>query len=114
MRTLILTCVALATFSVFGTFSGTAQAGDFAIHFGGPGYHVDVGRPHYRSVYYGDYYGGHGWHDDYDYYRGHRVWHDTSHYDYHPGEFIRHGYHYHYVPGHYDYHPEGHWDHYGW
>ncbi len=42
----------------------------------------------------------------------HRIWHDTSHYDYHPGGFERHRNHYHYVPGHYDFHQTGHWDHY--
>ena len=38
------------------------------------------------------------------------TWHNTSHYDYHPGGYQRHGNHYHYQPGHYDYHRSGHWD----
>ncbi len=38
------------------------------------------------------------------------VWHDTSHYDYHPTEVLRHRDHYHVVPGHYDYHRSGHYD----
>lgn len=39
------------------------------------------------------------------------TWHDTSHYDYHPGGYQRHRNHYHYVPGHYDLHRTGHWHH---
>lgn len=35
-------------------------------------------------------------------------WHDTSHYDYHPGSIQRHRLHFHYVPGHYDFHRSGH------
>lgn len=37
------------------------------------------------------------------------VWHDTTHYDYHPTSAYRHGNHYHVVPGHYDLHRSGHW-----
>ena len=35
-------------------------------------------------------------------------WHDTTHFDYHPGSFQRHRNHFHYVPGHYDIHRSGH------
>jgi hypothetical protein len=112
MKTIMFTLVTLATFTVFGNSGATAQASDFAVHFAGPGYHVDVGRPRYG--YYGHWYGRYNDYGYGDYYGGGHVWHDTSHYDYHPGEFIRHGNHYHYVPGHYDYHPQGHWDYYGW
>ena len=38
-----------------------------------------------------------------------RVWHDTSHYDYHQPSLVPHGDHYDYVPGHYHYHRSGHW-----
>ncbi len=38
-------------------------------------------------------------------------YHDTSHWDYHPGTVVPHGNHYHYIPGHYDYHRQGHWHH---
>jgi hypothetical protein len=38
------------------------------------------------------------------------VWHDTTHWDYHPGTFRPHGNHVHYVPGHYHRHQTGHWD----
>jgi hypothetical protein len=37
------------------------------------------------------------------------VWHDTSHWDYHPGGYISHGSHLHYVPGHFDFHSSGHY-----
>lgn len=59
---------------------------------------------------YGGGYGGYGYHAGYRGYssRGYGGWHDTSHWDYHPGHFQRHGNHYHYVPGHYDYHRTGH------
>jgi hypothetical protein len=106
--------IALALVSTSGP---SAQAQGF--HFGGGGVHVDVGNPHsyyggyggygqsncYGSYPYTSYYGG-GW-------GGHSDWHDTTHLDYHPGEYVRHRNHYHYVPGHYDVHEDGHWDHHG-
>lgn len=64
--------------------------------YGYGGYHGGYGIPHYG---YGH---GHG--------HGHSVWHDTSHYDYHPPQAYRHGNHYHVQPGHYDWHRTGHWD----
>ncbi|MFT5304165.1 MAG: hypothetical protein ACI87E_004208 [Mariniblastus sp.] len=36
-------------------------------------------------------------------------YHNTGHYDYHPGSYVRHGNHYDYQRGHYDYHNTGHW-----
>jgi hypothetical protein len=110
MRTLVLLCGTLAAMVLISSANSPAQARDFGFHISGPGYHVDFGRPHARTAYYGSYYGGHGGYHDH-HYRGRRTWHDTSHYDYHPGEFVRHRNHYHYVPGHYDYHEDGHWDH---
>jgi hypothetical protein len=119
----LLITLALAGFAV-----SDSQAQGF--HFAAGGVHVDVGSPHsyygsYGSYYpslnrgcgYGEYpytthygggygvggYGG-GW-------GGRSTWHDTTHLDYHPGEFRRHRGHYHYVPGHYDVHEEGHWHH---
>jgi hypothetical protein len=56
------------------------------------------------GVYYGRSHHGHHGH-------GHAYWHDTSHYDFHPGGYERHYDHYHYVPSHYDWHQDGHWDH---
>lgn len=68
---------------------------------------------------------GHGWYGGNSYYGGYgvsgvyggygygyspSVWHNTGHWDYHPGQFVQHGNHFHYQPGHYDYHNTGHWD----
>jgi hypothetical protein len=39
------------------------------------------------------------------------VYHDTTHYDYHPPTIYRHRNHYHVAPGHYDLHRSGHWHH---
>ena len=39
------------------------------------------------------------------------VWHDTSHWDYHPGEWVWDGCEWVYVPGHWDYHRTGHFHH---
>jgi hypothetical protein len=108
-RFLIMTSV-LAVVLAFTTFSSSPAKAEVGVHLAGPGYHIDFGRSHHHDGYYGHhrrvaygFYGG-------DCYRGSR-WHDTSHYDYHPGEFVRHRNHYHYVPGHWDYHETGHWDH---
>lgn len=113
MRRFTILIGVFAAMVAFGTFSTPVQASDFGLHFAGPGYHVDVGRADYGRDYYGGYrtarYGGYG---DYGY--GFGGWHDTSHYDYHPGEVRRHRNHFHYTPGHYDFHETGHWDHHGW
>ena len=45
--------------------------------------------------------------------RGHRTWHDTSHFDYHGPSLVPHGDHLDYTPGHYDLHRTGHWDRHG-
>ncbi len=113
MRRFMILSVTVVAMIAFANWSQPVNASDFGIHFAGPGYHVDLGRTHHRR-HYRSYpsrsYHGHGG----GYHGGGHVWHDTSHYDYHPGEFVRHRNHYHYVPGHYDYHETGHWDHYGW
>jgi hypothetical protein len=80
--TSILTKVTLAAAVILGGLIGTQSVA--SAHGGGYGY-------------------GYGYHPHYP------VWHNTSHYDYHPGYFTPHGNHYHYVPGHYDYHQTGHW-----
>jgi hypothetical protein len=118
MRSHLVTAVTLLITLLFVVASAPkAEAQGF--HFGAGGVHVDVGNPHgyyggygayghcggYGSYPYTTYYGG-GW-------GGHALWHDTTHLDYHPGEFVRHRNHYHYVPGHYDVHEDGHWDHHG-
>jgi hypothetical protein len=112
----ILTVAALAFFA-----TGGDEAHAQGIHIGGRGIHIDVGRPH--GGYYGrhgSFYGGHShrgsyvrghaYHGGWGGHRSHRVWHDTSHYDFHPGGYERHYNHYHYVPSHYDFHRDGHWD----
>jgi hypothetical protein len=108
MRKLVLVCGTLAAMAVIGSANSSAEARDYGFHISGPGYHVDLGRPHARTAYFGSYYGGYD-----SCYPSRGVWHDTGHYDYHPGEYVRHRGHYHYEPGHYDYHSDGHWDH-GW
>ena len=108
MKRFIILLVALA--STFAFAIGTpAKASDFGLHFSGRGYHVDLGRTAHRRAH------GTGGYDWPGYHGGHYDWHDTSHFDYHPAESVRHGNHYHYFPGHYDFHETGHWDHHhGW
>lgn len=76
------------------------------------GFFIGVGHSRYYGGWNNGYPGGPRHHV---YHRGHQggrhYWHDTSHYDYHPGGFVRHYNHYDYVPGHYDYHQTGHWHH---
>ncbi|MBX3439134.1 MAG: hypothetical protein KF861_16715, partial [Planctomycetaceae bacterium] len=38
------------------------------------------------------------------------IWHDTSHYDWIPGQWVRHGHHVHWVPGRWVPHQTGHID----
>lgn len=37
------------------------------------------------------------------------TYHNTTHFDYHPAQYVPHGNHYHYTPAHYDLHRTGHW-----
>jgi hypothetical protein len=90
--------------------STPADAAGFGIYVGGSGYGYSIGAGNgcyggYRTAYYPStaVYGG--WDSDHE-------WHDTSHFDYHPGRFVRHRNHFHYEPGHYDYHETGHLHHY--
>jgi hypothetical protein len=98
MKKLLIASVVIAGFALAGSTS-TAEAADFGIHFGHGGVHVGVGHGHH----------GHG-HVHYPRTRGHYDWHNTSHFDYVPARYQRHGNHYHYVPGRYYYHRSGHWD----
>ena len=123
MKKIVFAFVAVAAITLTGMSTSTAHAGDFAIHVAGPGYHFDIGDRHghhrgprsHRSFHRGHghrgrpvgYFGGHRLH-------GGHVWHDTSHWDYHPGRLVPHYDHYDYVPGHYHYHREGHFDYLGW
>ena len=42
---------------------------------------------------------------------GGHFWHNTSHLDWHSGQYVPHNGHVDYVPGHWDVHKSGHWDH---
>ena len=91
--------------------NGFFRVGGLSISVGHRGYRSSYSRvPSYRSHY------GHGIRSSHGYggYRshfGHVFYHDTSHYDYHPTEIIRHGNHYDVMPGHYDFHRTGHYHH---
>ncbi len=115
MKTLTTAIVAAIGLTVSGIGTGEAEAASpFGIHFGGNGFHIDIGNVHHGRSYRG--YGGHygsrhvtryyGGHHS----RGHYDWHDTTHYDWHPTEIYRHGNHFHVQPGHYDLHRSGHYD----
>jgi hypothetical protein len=113
MRKLLLAVAAITILAAGGAVA-QAQHGHWGGHYnynrgfygGGYGgarisFYSGRGLP---GVYYGR--GHHGHHG-----HGHARWHDTSHYDFHPGGYQRHYDHYDYVPPHYDWHQEGHWDH---
>ena len=87
----------------YGLYNGGIGAGVYSrgVNYGG---YSTYGYNNYRP--YTTYYGGGGYNN---YYGGGPVWHDTSHYHYHPGGFVPHRNHYHYVPGHYDLHRTGHY-----
>ena len=104
-----LSAMALVTMDTSAAQAAHTYRG-FGLHIGGRNVHLDIGNPHGRRsrsrvVYRTSraYVPSHRTRYHYD-------WHDTSHWDYHPGEFVRHGNHYDYIPGHYDWHQEGHWD----
>ncbi len=95
MRNLIIATIAVAGITLFNT--SNVEAGhcrsrglNFSVNFGG--------------------YNNNGWGNNWRRGHNHSTWHNTGHYDYHPGQFTRHNNHYHYTPGHYDYHRTGHWD----
>ncbi len=107
MKRFLVLMGATAMILVFLSADSSARADSFGVHFAGPGYHVDIGRAHHgRNYRVAD----HGHRHAYPH-RARKGWHDTSHYHYHPGEFVRHRDHYHYVPGHYHIHNSGHWHH---
>ncbi|HRX80733.1 MAG TPA: hypothetical protein P5307_16805 [Pirellulaceae bacterium] len=112
MKKLVLAFGAVIGLGLVGMGTAEVQAASpFGLHFGNGRVHVDIGNPHrgYSSYYRGNVYGGHyGGH--YGGGRGHYDYHDTTHYDWHPGQYYRHGGHYDYVPGHYDLHRSGHYD----
>ncbi len=103
MKKLMIASVVVAGLALSGETS-TAEAANFGIHFGHGGVHFGHGGVH---VDIGHRYHGHRYHGHRG---GHYDWHDTSHFDYVPGRYRRHGNHYHYTPGRYYYHRSGHYD----
>jgi hypothetical protein len=92
--TIGLAATAEAQIGYRGNLNGGIGAGVYSrgvYNYGGYGNRYNTYRPY--NTYYG----------------GGPVWHDTSHYHYHPGGFVPHRNHYHYVPGHYDLHRSGHY-----
>jgi len=82
----------------FGIYAGRGLSISIGSGYGG---YRSLYAPSYRSVY------GHGWGSPY-----HHSYRPSGHYHYHPQEVIRHGSHYHLVPGHFDYYPGSHGGHY--
>jgi hypothetical protein len=114
MYRIVLSAGIAVTSFAFASFPREVQAQGLHVRAGQ--LHVDVGNPHqHRRAFYP--YSGFGAYGGYGAYQtfyppvrsGHGYWHDTTHYDYHPGGFQRHYDHFHYVPEHYDLHPSGHW-----
>jgi hypothetical protein len=105
MKTLILATAALATLFIA---TESANAGDFHIQVGyGGGYGYNQGYG------YNNFGNGHLHHNVNPYVdlgHGHYDWHDTTHQDWIPGRWERHGCHYHWVPGRWVTHYDGHYD----
>lgn len=77
---------------------GYSGSQGFTRGFGGTGWGVNRG---YNNWNRGSFYGGSN-------FRRPLRYHDTSHFDYHPPQIIRHRNHFHVTPGHYDFHQTGH------
>jgi len=120
MKTFILASLTALTLTL--TNSADAQGVHFS--FGGGAAYGSFGHGGHGSLH-----GGHGFQHGYGFQsgygghlhhnvnphlvqpgNGHLHWHDTSHYDYVPGRFVRHGCHYHYIPGQTILHRDGHFD----
>ena len=95
MKTLVFAMAASLGMILAGT--DTAQAGHGC--YSGGFYQPYSGHIHHNVNPYTATWGG-----------GHLHYHDTSHFDYVPGGFVRHWNHYHYRPGGYIFHQQGHWD----
>ncbi|TWU29431.1 hypothetical protein [Bythopirellula polymerisocia] len=100
---------------LIGAVLVTSYVAGYASEANGQGLYISVGQSrhhggwndgNYRGFYGNNYRVHHPGH-----WGGGHFYHDTSHYDYHPGGYVRHYNHFDYVPGHYDYHQTGHWDH---
>lgn len=100
------TIVGLVLLTILMIGIGAPAANAQGFHLSGGGLHVDLGYPHASHGYYS---GWSHWGSRRAVVRGHRDWHDTTHYDFHPGQRVRHYGHVDYVPGHFDVHSSGHW-----
>jgi hypothetical protein len=100
MKRVVLGCLLALGVLAVGASSASAQGFGYSYGY----------RGHNPYRYGGNPYGGFGYNQGWCPPGGHAHWHDTSHFDYHPGYYQRHRNHFHYVPGHYDYHQTGHWD----
>jgi hypothetical protein len=106
MKTLIIATVALAAFAFVGTNAVEAGHGHsgISVQFGS-------GAPHFHGFYgqrrqfrnFGLYGVRSGWSNSW--------YHQSGHWDYHPGGVVRHRNHFDYIPGHYDWHDTSHWHH---
>ena len=103
IRTLSLGMVVLGGALLFGGQNASAGGNGTGLYggHGGHGY-----QSHAPRSFYGGGWGGYGQ----SLRQPHVDWHDTSHYDYQPGQYVPHRNHYDYQPGHYDLHRSGHWD----
>ena len=119
---LALAVTALITFASSNAQAQIALHGPHGggVHIGGGGISLHGGGAHWGGGHGGHWGGGHSGHWGGGHWGGGGIvrpyvpahtWHDTSHYDYHPGRVVRHGNHFDYQPGHYDWHQQGHIDH---
>ncbi len=113
MKKITLPLAAIAALAFVALDSSPAQA-QLGIYIGGRGAQIGIGSP-YRVGY-----GYRGYTTAYhpsaraayrgQYSRTHYKWHDTSHWDYLPGQWVPHGDHCDYVPPRRVWHEDGHWD----
>ncbi|WP_296461906.1 hypothetical protein [Rubinisphaera sp.] len=104
-----LCAIAVLGFSLVG--SQPAQASDWQVYVNGGNYGFAVGSHNHYNRGYSRYgyspsfrgYSNYGYRN-YNYGRSYNYHPRYPHFDYHPGQFNRHGNHYHYQPGHYHLH----------
>jgi hypothetical protein len=113
MKTFAIATVGAVALMLVGSNSADA-GGRISIGYS-PVYHYGGYSSGYgpAGLGYGGVYGGHLHHNVNPWINpgyGHYDFHDTSHWDYVPGGFQRHGNHFHYQPGGWIYHQDGHWD----
>lgn len=105
MKRLLLGVAAFAGLLAVTGSTAQAQWGHDSYHYGAGSYGMPKGYGfgHTNPYSYGWQSGCGSW--------GYspRIWHDTTHYDYHPTTIVPHGNHFHIQPGHYHLHRSGHW-----